>query len=333
MKKKLVSIVAPVYNEEKTIKEFIARLMSSTKPLSTQYNFQFILVDDGSTDASVAVMKQILNTENRMEIVELRKNYGQTSALQAGLDHAEGEIIISLDSDLQHFPEEIPKFLEKIEEGYDIVCGWRHKRQEGIIRRWPSKIANHLIRSISGLVIHDIGTTFRAYRAEIIRDIRLLGENHRFVPVFAKKAGARITELPIQNIERPQGKSNYGISRTLNVFFDLFFLHFYMKYFDRPIRIFAKLALFLFTFFGLIWMLLFLLSLTKGISGVVRAHSGWFILSMILLLSSLQLLMTGIIAEVLARLYYSGGTSHSRNSTYRVRTVWKKESLIKKIIR
>src|SRR5690606_22898492 len=146
--------------------------------------------------------------DERLRVVELRRNYGQTAALQAGLDEARGEIIITMDADLQHFPEDIPAVLERIEAGCDVVCGWRKKRREGKIRRWPSAAANWMIRRISGLDIHDIGTTFRAYRREIVEDISLLGENHRFVPVFANIAGARIEELVIENIERPEGKSN-----------------------------------------------------------------------------------------------------------------------------
>ncbi len=167
--KKLISIVAPVYNEEGVINELLNRITETVSPLENDYDFEFIFIDDGSKDHTLEIAKLLLSSEPRLRLIELRRNYGQTAALQAALDQAKGDIIISMDADLQHFPEEIPQFLEKIEGGYDVVCGWRYDRQEGIIRRWPSRIANMLIRRISRLTIHDIGTTYRAYRAEIIR--------------------------------------------------------------------------------------------------------------------------------------------------------------------
>ena len=313
----MISIVAPFYNEEKSLDALLSRLVASTAPLAERYRFEFVLVDDGSRDKSLSIARRLLEAEPRLRVVELRRNYGQTAALQAGIDAAEGEVIISMDADLQHFPEEIPQFLAKIEEGSDVVCGWRHERKEGIIRRWPSRVANMLIRRASGLTIHDIGTTYRAYRREVIRDVLLLGENHRFVPVFAKVAGARIDEIPIQNIDRPHGTSNYGISRTINVFIDIFFLYFFVRYFDRPIRIFGKIALVTFAAAALISVALFGIWLDGG-QPVVRERSGWFISALILYLASIQFLIAGLMGEVLARLYFS---AHG-HSAYRVRKTW-----------
>jgi len=212
MKKKSISIVAPVYNEEIEIKEFVERIIRVIESLREQYEFEIILVDDGSSDNSLNIMKGLVKNETRLRVVELRKNYGQTPALQAGLDEAHGDIIVTMDSDLQHFPEEIPLFLEKLEaEEVDVVCGWRHDRKEGFLRKFPSWIANNMIRKISGFSIHDYGTTFRVYRSEIIKDVTLFGQQHRFIPVLAHLVGGRITEMKIQNIERQSGKSNYGI--------------------------------------------------------------------------------------------------------------------------
>jgi glycosyltransferase involved in cell wall biosynthesis len=313
----LVSVVAPFYNEEQSLDMLLARLAEVTAALESRYRFEFVLVDDGSHDNSLRIARRLMESEPRLRVIELRRNYGHTAALQAGLDAADGDVIISMDADLQHFPEEIPLFLEKIEAGNDVVCGWRHERKEGVIRRWPSNMANFLIRKVSGLAIKDIGTTYRAYRREIIRDVMLLGENHRFVPVFAKVAGARIDEVPIQNIERPHGKSNYGISRTLNVFIDLFFLYFFVRYFDRPLRIFGKVALLTFGVGFVITLALFALWLDGG-QAVVRERSGWFISALILYLASIQFLIAGLMGEVLARLFFS-----SRNqSAYRIRRVW-----------
>jgi glycosyltransferase involved in cell wall biosynthesis len=260
--------------------------------------------------------------EPRLTIIELRRNYGQTAALQAGIDRAAGDIIVTLDADLQHFPEEIPSLIKGIEEGHDVVCGWRHQRQEGVMRRWPSRAANGLIRKASGLSIHDIGTTFRAYRREIISEMRLLGENHRFIPVFAKALGARIGEVPISNIERSVGKSNYGIGRTINVLIDVFFIYFFTHYLDRPMRIFGKFALLCGLAAGIIAAGLFWIWVTAGVA-VVREHSGWFTLGFMLILAAVQFLLTGVIGEMLARLYFPS----KERTTYQIRRVWDQESL------
>ncbi len=313
----LVSVVAPFYNEEQTLETLLARLVKVADGLAARYRFEFVLVDDGSRDQSLAISRRMLLNEPRLRIVELRRNYGQTAALQAGLDAADGDVIISMDADLQHFPEEIPLFLEKIEAGNDVVCGWRHERKEGVLRRWPSRVANFLIRRASGLTINDIGTTYRAYRREVIRDVLLLGENHRFVPVFAKVAGARIDEIPIQNIERPHGTSNYGLSRTVNVFIDIFFLYYFVRYFDRPIRIFGKIALASFAVASAISFALLVIWIDSG-QAVVRERSGLFTSALILYLASIQFLIAGLMGEVLARLYFS---SHD-HSAYRVRKIW-----------
>jgi glycosyltransferase involved in cell wall biosynthesis len=318
----LLSIVSPVYNEGSVIGEFVRRLIAALEPLAQRYDAEIVLVDDGSRDNSLAVMKQLAIAEPRLRVLELRRNSGQTAALQAGLDAAAGDIVVTMDSDLQHFPEEIPQFIAKIEEGWDVVCGWRHERQEDALRRWPSRVANYMLRNISGLSIHDIGTTYRAYRREIIKDIRLLGENHRFIPIFAQKVGARITELPIKNIVRPEGKSNYGIGRTFNVFYDMMFLYFYVRHVDRPMRIFGWLASLFFALGALTAAILAAIWLIYGVS-VVRDHSGWFMIGVALLIGALQILLTGLVMEMLARLYYPGG----ENVQYFLRTTWTQANL------
>lgn len=316
--RRLVSVVAPFYNESQSLDALVGRLVGVADALASRYRFEFVLVDDGSRDDSLAVALRLAESEPRLRVLELRRNYGQTAALQAGLDAADGDIVVSMDADLQHFPEEIPLFLERIEAGSDVVCGWRQRRMEGIARRWPSRAANWLIRKASGLTIHDIGTTFRAYRREVIRDVLLLGENHRFVPVFAKVAGARIDEIPIGNIERPHGASNYGISRTINVFIDILFLYFFVRYFDRPIRIFGKIALATFAVAAAISVALLAIWIDGG-QAVVRERSGWFVSALILYLASLQFLIAGLMGEVLARVYFSA----KDRSAYRVRNVWR----------
>ncbi len=310
----LVSVIAPVYNEATVIEEFVARLTAALAPLEGRYTFEIILVNDGSADATLDRLRRCLQREPRLRVIDLCRNYGQTAALQAGLDAARGEILVTMDADLQHFPEEIPRFLATLEQGYDMVCGWRHHRAEGILRRWPSTAANVLIRRIARLPIHDFGTTFRAYRAELMKDIRLFGEFHRYIPVLGHAAGGRITEIPIENIERPAGKSSYGLGRSLGVSLDLVLLLFFSRWLDRPLRIFGKIALAAFTVGGGILTFLVAYAYATNVP-TVRAYSGWFLMSVMLILASVQIMMTGILAEILVRIHYGQGDRR----VYRVR--------------
>lgn len=318
MTRPLVSVVAPVFNEETVIGEFVQRLGAVLDGLRDRYDFEIILVDDGSRDASLARMKALVEGEPRLRVLELRRNYGQTAALQAGFDAAQGEILLSMDSDLQHFPEDIPLFLETLDTGYEVVCGWRHQRAEGVVRRWPSRVANRILRWVSGLEIHDFGTTFRAYRAELVKELRLLGDFHRYIPALARQAGGRITEVRIRNIVRPHGQSSYGLGRTVGVSLDLVLLYFLFRYMDRPMRAFGQLALFAATVGGAI---LGALLITAWVSGVptVREHSGWFLISILLLLASIQIVLTGILAEILVRVLFGMGDRR----VYAVRREWR----------
>ncbi len=314
----LISIVAPVYNEAATLPEFVRRIAAVCNAFESRYRAEIVLVDDGSKDDSLAVAKALIDVEPRLRVNELRRNFGQTPALQAGLSCATGEFIISMDSDLQHFPEDIPKFIELAEQGYDLVCGWRKDRQENALRRWPSRLANQLIQRVIGLEIHDFGTTFRLYRSDLISHINLIGEEHRFVPALAHMVGAKIVEVPIQNIERPVGVSNYGLGRTFGVALDILFLYFSRFYATRPLRVFGKVAAALFAAGATIGVVLLAINLVTG-EPTTRTRSGWFLLSAILSLSSLQVLLTGILAEVLARIFYRTGGAES----YVVRREWK----------
>jgi glycosyltransferase involved in cell wall biosynthesis len=313
-----VSVVAPVYNEDAIIGPFVERLSRAVGSIAAAYDFEFVLVDDGSTDGSLARMKELAKTEPRLRVVELRRNYGQTAALQAGLDAARGEILVTMDSDLQHFPEEIPAFLAKLAEGYDVVCGWRHRRREGIIRRWPSRIANLIIRRNSGISIHDFGTTFRAYRADVVKELRLFGEFHRYVPVLAHMAGAKMTEIPIENVERATGRSNYGVSRTFGVMLDLCVLHFMNRYMDRPMRAFGAISAFGFCAAGSIVVYLLGYAWIYNVADMVRLRSGWFLSAIMIALASVQVLLTGILAEILMRVHYAQGDRR----VYSVRREW-----------
>jgi glycosyltransferase involved in cell wall biosynthesis len=313
----LISIVAPVYNERDNVTELVHRLAAVCGPLESRYRFEFLLVDDGSTDDTLDVARRLAAMEPRLRIIELRRNFGQSAALQAGLARAAGAYVISMDADLQHFPEDIPLFVEQAEQGFDLVCGWRHERKENILRRWPSRVANWLIRKVSGLPIHDFGTTFRLYRADLVRHIKLIGEEHRFVPALAQIVGARVTEVRIQNADRMRGKSNYGLGRTFGVALDILYLYFARYYFTRPLRVFGKIAALLFSTGFVIAAWLLILALVTG-EPTVRVRSGWFILSALLVLASVQVMLAGILAEILVRIYFRSGAAES----YVVRDEW-----------
>ena len=302
----LVSVVLPVLNEAATLPELMRRLVAVAQSLDSRYAFEFILVDDDSSDETVTIAEQLRAVDPRISVISLRRNYGQTAALQVGFEHSRGAIVISMDSDLQHFPEDIPQFLQKIEEGFDVVCGWRAERQEGVNRRWPSAAANWLLRQLTGLAVHDIGTTFRAYRGDIVRQLRLLGEHHRFIPVLAKNVGARLTEVRIQNIDRPAGTSNYGLSRTFNVLLDIIFLVFFIRFIDRPMRVFGRLALLTLSAAALITVVLTFLTFAYD-EPVVKELTGWFILGIVLGIGGIQFLLFGLVSELIVRMYFYPG--------------------------
>src|SRR5881628_1880500 len=237
------SIVVPFFNEQENIPPLYMKLTEVMDGIGEPY--ELVFVDDGSKDDSFKVLTEIYEHDRRVNLVRLRRNFGQTPALKAGFDFARGEVIISMDGDLQHDPEEIPRFLEKIEEGYDLVSGWRHNRRDHwLMRQLPSRAANWMMAKLSGIDLHDFGTTFKAYRREIIQEIQLYGELHRFIPALAAGAGARIAEIPIKNPPRQNGKSNYGLSRAFRVFLDLLSTKFLLDYSTRPLHFFG--------FFGLL---------------------------------------------------------------------------------
>ncbi len=316
--RRVISIVSPVYNEEAVIGEFITRIINIIKGLD-EYDFEIILVDDGSKDRTLEIMKEYAFQDERIRLIELTRNYGQTSALSAGIDNAKGDIIITMDSDLQHFPEEIPFFIEKIEEGYDIVCGWRKERKENIIRRWPSKVANYLIRKISRINIHDFGTTYRAYCKGILDRIQLFGEMHRFIPALASRLGYRIVEIPIKNIPRTTGQSNYNIMRTYGVALDIFFLYFYLNFFTKPIRIFGLPSLLLFGTGFSVALIITVLSYAD-IMQPLKEHIALLLFSILLMILGTNILFFGLIAEVQNRIYYSV----RKENIYNIRTIWQK---------
>lgn len=312
-----ISVVVPLYNEEECVTELVARLRQALR--GTGRSYEIVLVDDGSTDRTLELARQAQANESDLCIVQLQGNFGQTAGLVAGFDHARGEIIIAMDGDLQHDPAEIPKFLEKIDEGYDVVGGWRKQRMDNLLlRRIPSRVANWLMRKLSGVGIHDFGTTFKAYRANVVHSMVIYGQLHRFLPVLAHEAGARICEIPISNIVRPKGTSKYGLGkRTLTVFFDLIRLKFLISFFGRPLQVFGTIGLLtLLTGAGIFSWLLFMrfyynLSLTRHFTPLL-------IISIFAIVAGLQIFSLGLLGEMVVRLFYS----HRQNKIYRVRRVW-----------
>ena len=297
----MLSVVIPIHNEEPSILPLYDRLTTVLESLHRPYEILF--VDDASTDRSFDLLSNLVETDLRLKVIRLRRNFGQTAALSAGFDEAEGSVIVSLDGDLQHEPEDIPALLAKIDEGYDIASGWRKERiDNAITRRIPSRIANWLMAKASGVDLRDFGTTFKAYRAEILKDINLYGELHRFIPALASFYGARIAEVPIRNVLRTNGASHYGLSRTFNVLFDIITIKFLLKYFTRPMHFFGRLGL-LGTLSGI-----GILGTLGGLRIAGRTemgnHEPLMLLGALLLLTGLVMFSTGLLGEVLIRTYF-----------------------------
>ena len=319
------SIVVPLHNEQDNVTDLYDRLRSVME--STGKSFEIVLVDDGSRDGTFKLLREIAAVDCRITVVKLRRNFGQTSALAAGFDHARGEYIIAMDGDLQHDPADIPIFLEKIAEGYDIVSGWRKQRIDNLwLRRIPSRCANWLMAKLSGVDIHDFGTTYKAYRREILEQVPLYGELHRFIPALASWHGASICEVPIRNINRERGASHYGISRTFRVFFDLITIRFLLKYLARPLHFFGTFGMIsIFGGFGVAcW-----LALEKLLyqSDVMSKHGPLMIFGAVLLLAGLNLLAIGLLGEMQVR-HYHEPAHHAPYSVERVLRAQNEESAI-----
>ena len=297
------SIVVPFHNEEENVTTLYDRLKEVMEHVGE--SFELVFVDDGSNDRTCRLLEEIAAVDSRVLVVKLRRNFGQTSALAAGFDHAEGEFILAMDGDLQHDPGEIPAFIEKLEEGYDVVSGWRKERIDNfVMRRIPSRCANWLMARLSGVDIHDFGTTFKAYRREVIHNIPLYGEMHRFIPALASWYGASICEVPITNVNRERGESHYGIGRTFRVFFDLMTIRFLLKYMTRPLHFFGLLgAAGILGGGGISAFLLALKILTH--QHVMDQHGPLFVIAGVMILAGTQLLALGLLGELQVRHYHA----------------------------
>jgi len=297
-----LSIIVPFFNEEDNIEELYARLKKVLVKLGLSY--EIVFVDDGSRDRTPEILAGLYDQDPCLHIIRLRRNFGQTAALQAGFDFAGGEIIISMDGDLQHDPDEIPLFLAKLDEGFDIVSGWRKRRVDNLfLRKIPSRAANWIMKKLSDVDIHDFGTTFKAYRKEVIKGVRLYGELHRFIPALISRSGFRITEIPISNIVRKKGKSKYGLGRVRRVLFDLLTVKFIISFIDRPLQIFGLIGLF---FGGAGFLIALVLTLGFYAFGwAIRENMGNLVLAVFLIILGVQFIMTGLLAEIISRIYFT----------------------------
>jgi glycosyltransferase involved in cell wall biosynthesis len=299
----MLSIVIPIHNEEPAILPLYDKLTQVLEGLRKPYEILFI--DDASTDRSFDLLANLVETDNRLKVIRLRRNFGQTAALSAGFDEAQGQVIISLDGDLQHDPADIPALLAKIEEGYDIASGWRKNRLDNAVtRRIPSRIANWLMAKASGVDLRDFGTTFKAYRAEVLKDINLYGELHRFIPALASFYGARVAEVPIKNAPRSAGASHYGLGRTLHVMFDIITIKFLLKYFTRPMHFFGSLGLMGSVLGGAIMLYLATEKVLNWQHDLVTEHGPLMLAGALLLIAGVMLFCTGLLGEVLIRTYF-----------------------------
>ncbi|HPJ35374.1 MAG TPA: glycosyltransferase family 2 protein [Spirochaetota bacterium] len=306
-----LSIILPVFNEEESLDLQYKAVTEAVKKLKKTY--EVIFVDDGSLDSSYEILTKISAKDRNVRLVRFRRNFGQTAAMAAGIDYSCGEVIVFMDSDLQNEPEDIGKLLEKIEEGYDVVSGWRANRQDKLIsRKIPSKIANWLIAKVTGVPLHDLGCSLKAYRGDVLRQVNLYGEMHRFIPVHASWIGARITEVPVGHHARQFGQSKYGIKRTFKVILDLVTVKFMGSYSTKPIYIFGGT--------GVVICLLGVMSgtavvLMKLISGTDMSGNPLLILSVLLLIIGVLFIQMGIIAEILIRIYHES----QKMPPYRIR--------------
>ena len=308
-----LSIVIPVFNETENIKPLIIRLNEVLD--KTGKNYEIIMVDDGSTDNSFEVMRELCDSYKKLRIIRFRRNFGQTSAFSAGFDLARGGIVVTMDADLQNDPADIPKLLRELDKGYDIVSGWRKKRFDNfLIRQLPSRIANYIISKITGVTLHDYGCSLKAYRSEVIKNIKLYGEMHRFIPAVASWMGVQVSEIEVNHAPRVSGKSSYGLMRTVRVILDLITVKFLLGYSTKPIQIFGLFGV-ISLFLGFI--LAAYLSATKIFLGHPISDRPMLLMAVLLIIFGVQLCSIGLIGEMVVRSYYES----NEKPTYMIKEI------------
>lgn len=294
-----LSIILPIYNEEESIPELFQALENAV----SRYSYEIIAVNDGSADQSLAALKKLAAQDERVKVINFRHNYGQTAAINAGIQSADGDIVVLIDSDLENDPADIPALIGKLDEGYDVVSGWRQKRWGGqyLTRKLPSLMANRLISKVSGVKLHDYGCTLKAYRRDVIQGVHLYGQMHRFIPVYCSWQGGKVTEMPVNYQPRKYGKSNYGISRTYKVVLDLLMIRFMDKYMQRPIH-----------FFGGAGFLAFIVAFAAAALAVFFKVTGEKdfvetplpVMTAMFFIIGILMILLGVIAEMQMRTYY-----------------------------
>jgi glycosyltransferase involved in cell wall biosynthesis len=295
-----VSVVVPVFNEQGNIPGLCDRLIAVLRPVFG--NFEIIAVNDGSRDNSLGELKDAALRYRELRVVDLRRNYGQTAALMAGIDHASADVIVLIDADLQNEPEDIPRLVAKLAEGYDVVSGWRKERKDAAIRRnMPSRLANHLISYISGVRLRDYGCTLKAYRRDVLKGMRLYGEMHRFIPIYASWMGAKIVEVPVRHHPRQCGSSNYGLGRIFKVILDLMVVKFLDRHFVSPIYLFGGFGIVSFALSALSTMYMLYLKIFQGLSMILTPLP---LVSTLTFLVGVMSILMGLLAEMLVRTYF-----------------------------
>jgi hypothetical protein len=307
-----ISVVVPVYNEEESLGPLIEELHAALRP--TGKNYEIVLIDDGSSDGTWTLAEKLAETDEALHLLRFRRNFGQTAAMQAGLDAARGRAIVTIDADLQNDPADIPMMLAKLDEGYDLVAGWRKSRKDAFLnRKLPSMVANRIISSATKVRLHDYGCTLKAMTSDVAKELRLYGEMHRFIPAVASLIGARIVELPVNHRPRRFGTSKYGIGRTLRVILDLITVRFIQSYLGRPMQVFGLggLACLFIGFSTCAW-----LAVDKIAFGARLADRPLLLLGVLLIVVGLQLLSLGLVADVVSRTYFES----QGKRTYTLRT-------------
>jgi glycosyltransferase involved in cell wall biosynthesis len=301
-----LSIVVPIYNEEENISPLHDSIVAALADLPLEY--EIIFVDDGSIDNSFTLLTKIARQERRVKVIRFRRNFGQTAAMVAGFAAAKGKVLVPMDGDLQNDPADIPRLLEKIEEGFDVVSGWRKDRMDAFLnRKLPSIMANLFISRLTGVHLHDYGCTLKAYRREVLEEINLYGEMHRFVPALASQVGAKMTEIPVNHRHRLHGVSKYGLSRTMRVILDLVTVKFLLNYSTKPIQIFGKMGIYtLITAFVSGGTTLYM----KFFENTSMNRNPLFILTALLFFMGIQFIMLGLLGELNARTYYEAQGKH-----------------------
>lgn len=298
-----VSVFLPVFNEEPNLRPLHAKLDAALRVLGR--TSEIIYVDDGSTDGSLNILRELAGLDQRVRVVALRRNYGQTAAMAAGIDAAAGDVLIPMDADMQNDPADIVRLLEKLDEGYDVVSGWRKNRQDKVVtRKIPSMIANRLISWIGEVPLHDYGCSLKAYRRESLEDVKLYGEMHRFIPIYAAWAGARVTELPVTHHARTMGKSKYGLSRTVKVVFDLITIKFMASYQTKPLYLFGWAGLLTFGVSLLSALLAFSMKILSWPHHADFIQTPLPVVALVTLVLGVQLFLMGLLAEMMVRTYH-----------------------------